>query len=113
MQNRQTCGQFFEPLYMIEERTLTIVKGPSRFGVNLGFAMDCLRFLASSQTLSPLAKGVNPWLLSEDITWRTSSWAARALSQVATRDLRRDSTAGIEELEIKEGRARGSYPIMR
>ena len=95
------------------ERTLTIVKGPSRFGANLGFAIERLRFLASSQTLSPLAKGVNPQLLREDITWRASSWAARASSRAATRDLRRDSTAGIEESEIKEGRARGSYPIMR
>ena len=29
------------------------------------------------------------------------------------RDLKQDSTVGIEELEIKEGRAQGSYPIMR
>ena len=29
------------------------------------------------------------------------------------RDLRQDFTAGIEESEIKEGRAQGSYSIMR
>ena len=97
----------------MEERTLTIVKGPSRLGVNLGLAMECLRFLASSQTLSPLAKRVNPQLLCEDITWQASLWAARASSQIVTRDFRQDSTVGIEELEIKEGRAQGSYPIMR
>ena len=50
------------------DRTLTIVKGPSYLGANFGLAMEHLRFLASNQTLSPLAKGVNPWLLHEDIT---------------------------------------------
>ena len=30
-----------------------LVKGPSRFGANLELITDCLRFLASSQTLSP------------------------------------------------------------
>ena len=54
---------------MIEDRTLTIVMGPSLFGVNFGLAIDCLRFLASSQTLSPLVKGVNPQLFHEDMTW--------------------------------------------
>ena len=90
-----------------------MVKGPSRLGVNLGFMIDRLRFLASSQTLSPLVKGVNSRLFHEDMTWQASSCAARASSRAATRDLRRDSTVGIEELEIKEGRVRGSYPIMR
>ena len=95
------------------ERTLMIVKGPSHFGVNFGLAIEHLRFLASSPTLLPLAKGVNPRLFCEDMTWRVSSCAARASSQAVMRDFRRDSTVGIEESEIKEGRARGSYPIMR
>ena len=82
-----------------------IVKGPSHFGVNFRLAMECLRFLASNQTLSPLAKGVNPWLFHEDMTWQVSSCAARASFQAAMRDLRWASTAGIEESEIKEGRA--------
>ena len=42
------------------DRTLTIVKGPSCFEVNLKLVMEHLRFLASSQTLLSLAKGVNP-----------------------------------------------------
>ena len=46
-----------------------IVKGPSHFGANLEFVMDLLRFLASSQTLLPLVKGVNLWLLCEAMTW--------------------------------------------
>ena len=75
--------------------------------------IECLRFLASNQTLLPLAKRVNPQLFCEDMTWQVSSCAARALSQVATRDLRWVSTAGMEESEIKKGRAWGSYPIMR
>ena len=53
---------------MMEERTLTIMKGPSHFGVNLRLAMECLRFLASSQTLSPLAKGEKLRLLCKDMT---------------------------------------------
>ena len=97
----------------MDKRTLTIVKGPSCFRANLEFAIDCLRFLASSQTLSPLVKGVNPQLLCEDMTWWVSSCAARASSQAAMRDLRQVSTVGMEELEIKKGRAQVSYPIMR
>ena len=81
--------------------------------MNFGLVTECLRFVASNQTLSPLAKGVNPQLLREDMTRRASSWVARASSQVVTRDLKQASTAGIEESEIKEGRAQGSYPIMR
>ena len=42
------------------ERTLTIMKGPSHLGANFGLVMEHLRFLASNQTLSPLANGVNP-----------------------------------------------------
>ena len=89
----------------MEDRTLTIVKGPSCLGANLRFVIERLRFLASNQTLSPLVKGVNPWLLREDMTWQVSLCAARASSRVAMRDLRRDSTVGIEESEIKEERA--------
>ena len=44
------------------------MKGPSHLGANLGLAIEHLRFLASSQTLSPLAKGVKPQLFHEDIT---------------------------------------------
>ena len=91
--------------YVMGESILTIMKGPSRFGANFRLAMEHLRFLASSQTLSSLAKRVKPQLLCEDITWQASLWAARALSQVATRDFRQVSTTGMEELEIKEGRA--------
>ena len=53
---------------MIEDRTLTIMKDPSCLGANFGLAIEHLRFLAPSQTLSPLAKGVKPRLLCEDIT---------------------------------------------
>ena len=31
---------------MIEDRTLTMVRGPSHLGANLGLVIDCLRFLA-------------------------------------------------------------------
>ena len=89
------------------------MKGPSCFGVNLELTVEHLRFLASKQTLSPLTKEVNPWLLYEDMTWQASSWIARALSQAAMRDFRQASIAGMEELEIKKGRAQGLYPIMR
>ena len=45
---------------MIEERTLTTLKGPSLFGVNFRLAIECFRFLTSSQTLLTLMKRVNP-----------------------------------------------------
>ena len=54
---------------MIRDRILMMVKGHSCFRVNFGLAIECFRFLASSQTLLPLVKEVNPWLLCEDITW--------------------------------------------
>ena len=65
---------------MIGDKTLMIVKGPSRLGANLGLVIERLRFLASSQTLSPLVNGVNPRLFREDMTWWTSSCTARASS---------------------------------
>jgi len=95
------------------ERTLVMVKGPSCFGANFGLVMEHLRFLASSQTLSPLLKGVKPRQVQEAMTCHASLWEARASSRVAERDFRWDSTAGMEESEMTEGRAHGSYPIMR
>ena len=65
---------------MIGDKTLMIVKGPSRLGANLELVIEHLRFLASSQTLSPLVNGVNPQLFREDMTWWTSSCVARASS---------------------------------
>ena len=47
------------------------------------------------------------------MTWWASSCAAKASSQAAERVFRQVSMAGIEVSEITEGRARGSYPIMR
>ena len=46
-----------------------MVKGLSHLGVNFKLVIECFRFLASSQTLLPLVKEVNPWLLCEDMTW--------------------------------------------
>ena len=90
-----------------------MVNGPSCLGVNFGLIIRRFRFLASSQTLSPLAKGLKPLREREDMICRASSWAARASLRVAERDFRWDSTAGMEVSAITEGRARGSYPIMR
>ena len=50
------------------DRILMMVKGPSHLSMNFGLVIQHFRFLASKQTLSPLAKGVNPWLLCEDMT---------------------------------------------
>ena len=90
-----------------------MVNGPSHLGVNFRLIIRYFRFLASSQTLSPLTKGLNPLREQEDMTCRASSWAARASLRVAERVFRWDSTAGMEVSAITEGRARGSYPIMR
>ena len=90
-----------------------MVNGLSHLGANFGLIIRCFRFLASSQTLSPLMKGLNPLREWEDMTCRASSWAARASLRAAERVFRWDSTAGMEVSAITEGRARGSYPIMR
>ena len=42
---------------MIGDRTFVMVKSPSCLGANFGLATDRLRFLASSQTLSPSLNG--------------------------------------------------------
>ena len=42
---------------MIGDRTFVIVKGPFHLGANFGLTMEHLRFLASSQTLSPSLNG--------------------------------------------------------
>ena len=58
---------------MIGDKTFVMVNGPFHLGVNLGLIMRCFRFLASNQTLSPLAKGLNPLREWEDITCCASS----------------------------------------
>ena len=95
------------------DKTFVMVNGPSHLGVNLGLIISHFRFLASSQTLSPLTKGLKPLQEWEDMTCRASSWVARASLRAAERVFRQDSTAGMEVSAITEGRARGSYPIMR
>ena len=90
-----------------------MVKGPSRLGANFGLITDRLRFLASSQTLSLSLNGEKDRRVLAAMTWWASSCAARALSRAVERVFRQVSTAGIAVLEITEGRARGSYPIMR
>ena len=90
-----------------------IVNGPSRLGVNIRLIVRHFRFLASSQTLSPLVKGLKPLREWEDITCQANSWAARASLRVAESVFRWDSTAGMEVSAMTDGRAWGSYPIMR
>ena len=53
---------------MIRDKILTIVKGRSCFGVNFELMMEHFKSLASNQTLLSLTKGVNRWLLHEDMT---------------------------------------------
>ena len=43
---------------MMGDRTFVLVKGPSRFGANLGLMTRHFKFLASSHTLSPSLNGV-------------------------------------------------------
>ena len=90
-----------------------MVNGPSRLGVNFGLMIRCFRFLASSQTLSPLTKGLKPLRKRKDMTCRASSWVVRASLRAAERVFRRDSTVEMEVSVITEGRAWDSYPIMR
>ena len=90
-----------------------MVKGPSRLGANFRLVTDRLRFLASSQTLSPSLNGEKDRRVLAAMTWRASSCAARASSRAVERVFRRVLTVGITVSEITEGRAWGSYPIMR
>ena len=84
-----------------------MVKGPSRLGANFGLITDCLRFLASSQILSPSLNGEKDHQVLAAMTWWASSCAARASSRAAERVFKRVSTVGIVVSEITEGRAWG------
>ena len=95
------------------DRIFVIVKGPSCFGVNLGLMMRRFRFLASSHTLSPCLNGVKERRVRVAMTCQASSWAAKASLRAVERAFKRVSMAGIAVSEIIEGRAQGSYPIMR
>ena len=55
---------------MIGDKTFVMVNGPSRLGVNFGLMIRCFIFLASSQTLSPLTKGLKPLRKRKDMTCR-------------------------------------------
>ena len=55
------------------DKTLVIVKGPSRLGANFGLMIRHFRFRASSQTLSPLTKGLKLRREHELMTCRASS----------------------------------------
>ena len=90
-----------------------MVKGPSCLGVNFGLTMECLRFLASSQTLSPSFNGEKEWWVWAAMTWQASSCATKASLRVAEWVFKWASIAGIAVSEITEGRAWGSYPNMR
>ena len=90
-----------------------MVKGLSHLGANFRLIAECLRFLASNQTLSLSLNGEKELWVRAAMTWWASSCVTKALSRAVERAFRRVSTAGIEVLEITKGRARGSYPIMR
>ena len=98
---------------MIGDNTSVILKGPSRFCANFRLVTFHFRFLASSQTLSPLTNGVNLFLDLAAMVCRASSWAARASCLATCRVLILVSTAGIEDDGRTVGRGMGSYPIMR
>ena len=85
-----------------------MVKGPSRLGANFGLITNRLRFLASSQTLSPSLNGEKDRRVLAAMTCQASLCAAKASSRAAERVFRWISTAGIVVSEITEGRAQGS-----
>jgi hypothetical protein len=90
-----------------------MIKGPSHFGANFLEVRFHLRFLASSQTLSPLENETNPLPFLADMTCWASSCAARASSRAVERVLSRDSIAGRLVLAMTAGRDQGLNPIMR
>ena len=54
---------------MIGNRTFVMVKGTSYLGANFGLIMECLRFLASSQTLSPSLNGEKERRVQATMIW--------------------------------------------
>ena len=90
-----------------------MVKGPSLFGANFGSVIECFKFRASSQTFSPFVKGMNFCRVQAAMTCQANSCAANALFRAAIRFLSLVLTAGMAEFWIIDGRAWGSYPIMR
>ena len=98
---------------MIGDNTSVISKGPSRFCANFGLVTFRFRFLASSQTLSPLTNGVNLFLDLAAMVCCASSYVARASCLAACSVLILVSTAGKENEGRTVGRGMGLYPIMR
>ena len=95
------------------DKTFVMVNGPSHLGANFGLEITHLRFLASSHTLSPSLNGVKErWVLAAIVCW-ASLWVARVALWAVERVFRHVSIVEIEVSEIIEGRAWGSYPIMR
>ena len=92
---------------------MVMVKGPSLFGANFGSVIERFKFRASSQTFSPFMKGVNFCRVQAAMTCQANSWAANASFRAAVRFLSLVLTAGMAEFWIIDGRAWGSYPIMR
>ena len=85
-----------------------MVKGPSHFGANFGSGIFCLRFLASSQTLSLTSKGVNFDLIQFLMSCCASLCAASASFHEVSRFLRRSSNARRWAVSMMLGIACGS-----
>ena len=89
-----------------------MVKNPSCFGANFRSRIFCLRFLASSQTLSLTLKGVNFDLIQFFMSCCVSLCAASASFHAVSRFLRCSSRAGRWAVSMILGMACGSYPSM-
>ena len=90
-----------------------MVKGPSHLGADFRSRMFCLRFLASSQTLSLTSKGVNFDLIPFFMSCCVSLCAASASFRDVLRFLRCSSKAGRWVVSMILGMACGSYLSMR
>ena len=90
-----------------------MVKGPSLFGANFRSVIEHFKFRASSQTFSPFVNGVNFCRVRAAMTCQANLWAANASFRAAVRFLSLISTAEMAEFWIIDGRAWGSYLIMR
>ena len=89
------------------------MKGPSRFGANIGLTTFLLRFQASSHTLSLTLKGVNLVLTRSFMSSCAILCAASASFLASLRMFSHSSTAGSWAVSIISGRAWGLYPIIR
>ena len=92
------------------DRTSSITNGPSLFGDSFLERLGVLRFVASSQTLSPVLKGVNFREACQVICSLASSCAANASFRKFSSSRSLEDSEGMSDWVIRGGMAFGTKP---